>query len=138
VVLGVQMTRVNLEPYPSTLGTFDINTFVTGDLADYEKIHPEGMTASVRVAIGTTIVREVLGASGSVAKLTVMRKGPGGYDPTLGDWWFGVTDPRGHPLDGDDGAPQLGRLDACHSCHLDRGSSNDFLFGVPATDMHAL
>ena len=82
------------------------------------------------VAFGTVIVREVLDARGQITKLTVMAKGPPGYDPSLGDWWFAVTDPRGVPLT-ENGVVQLGRMNQCHNCHLDRGR-DDFLFGVPS------
>jgi hypothetical protein len=71
--------RINRAPYSSTLGGFKINVFTS--------CRP-----------GTIIVREVLGSAGEVAKLTLMTKGEPGYDPRLGDWWFGVTDPQGVPL----------------------------------------
>lgn len=127
-------TRVNSTPYQSTLGTFDINVFVQGDSRIYRAIHPEDTTttAAVDLSVGTLIVREVLDANGAVTKLTMMAKGPAGYDPTLGDWWFAATDPTGKPLPGDAG-PQVGRLTACHSCHVPRATS-DFLFGVPRID----
>lgn len=78
------------------------------------------------------IVREVLDANGEVAKLTMMAKGPPGYDPTLGAWWFGVTDPNGRPLV-QDGQLLVGRLTQCHECHSER-ADDDFLFGVPPAD----
>jgi hypothetical protein len=53
-----------------------------------------------------------------------------GYDPTLGDWWFAVTDANGKPLV-DQGVVQVDRLQACHQCHLER-AHDDYLFGVPA------
>ena len=124
--------RVNTSPYPSTVGTFDINSFVHGDTRTYRSIHPEDTTTTASVSIGTVIVREVLDSTGAVTKLTMMAKGPAGYDPTLGDWWFAETDPTGKPLTGDAGL-QVGRLAACHSCHVPRAST-DFLFGVPRVD----
>jgi hypothetical protein len=123
------LTRINNKPYGSSLGDFEINSYVWGDLADYRRIHPEENGSHVMVAVGTVIVREVLDASGGAAKLTVMAKGPPGYDPSLGDWWFGVTDPAGKPII-EDGVPKLGRLTECHECHLER-AADDFLFGVP-------
>jgi hypothetical protein len=124
------MSKINARPYTSTLGPFGINCYITGDITGYRKIHPERSGANVTVAPGTVIVREVLDATGKVSKLTVMAKGPPGYDPSLGDWWFGVTDPRGVPLV-EKGVLMLGRLTQCHDCHLDR-SRDDFLFGVPS------
>ena len=126
------MARINARPYTSTLGAFAINCYVAGDIADYRKIHPDQPGANVTVARGTVIVREVLDASSRVTKLTVMAKGPPGYDPSLGDWWFAVTDPRGSPLE-EKGAVLRGRLTQCHGCHLDR-SRDDFLFGVSTGD----
>ncbi|HWU88944.1 MAG TPA: hypothetical protein VN253_16875 [Kofleriaceae bacterium] len=125
------MSRINAHAYKSTLGAFDVNCYVAGDIVDYRKIHPERSGSNATVAHGTMIVREVLDTSGQVAKLTVMAKGPPGYDPSLGDWWFAVTDPRGTPLV-ENGVVQLGRLSQCHNCHLDR-SHDDFLFGVSSS-----
>lgn len=127
-----QLPRINAQAYVSAIGSFDINVFVSGDVADYRQIHPETNGSHVKVADGTVIVRAVLDANGAVAKLTVMAKGPPGYDATLGDWWFGVTDPTGMPLV-TNGVPQIGRLTDCHTCHAPR-ASDDFLFGVPPAD----
>lgn len=127
------MPRVNAQPYRSELGAFDVNNFVTGDISAYRHIHPEQRDSDVRVAVGTTIVREVLEAQGTTAKLTVMAKGPPGFDPSLGDWWFAVTDPTGVPLV-EANAPMIGRLVQCHDCHRER-ERDDFLFGVPSSAM---
>jgi hypothetical protein len=78
------------------------------------------------------IVRAVLGAGGATETITLMYKGAPGYNPDLGDFWFGVTDASGEPRIVD-GVAQLGRLEACYGCHADRGD-DDFLFGVPATN----
>ncbi len=116
----------------STVGAFDINLYVHGDVGDYARIHPESSASSAAIAVGTVIVREVLDARGAIAKLTVMAKGPAGYDPSLGDWWFAEADPSGVPLV-ENGAPRVGRLDDCHGCHVPR-ASEDYLFGVPKAD----
>ncbi len=123
------MSKLNVRPYTSALGEFNVNWFVAGDLASYRRIHPETSGSGATVAPGTMIVREVLDAAGKPAKLTVMAKAPAGYDPSLGDWWFAVTDIRGVPLVAD-GALQVGRMEACHECHNAR-TRDDFLFGVP-------
>jgi hypothetical protein len=130
VELYRSMAKINVQPYMSDLGAFAINCYAYGDLAGYRKIHPERTGANVTMAPGTMIVREVLDAGGLVTKLTVMAKGPPGYDSRLGDWWFAVTDPRGVPLQ-EKGAAQVGRLTQCHDCHIDR-ARDDFLFGVPS------
>jgi hypothetical protein len=77
-------------------------------------------------------VRQVLEPDGGVAKLTLMVKGPPGYNPDLGDWWFGETDPSGTPLTSDAGV-LMGRLSQCYSCHLTR-NDDGYLFGVPSSD----
>jgi hypothetical protein len=126
-------TQVNTRADASAVGSFDINVYVTGDVTTYERIHPETTTTVSPLAVGTLIVREVLNADGSIDKLTLMAKGPAGYDPSLGDWWFGEADPQCQPIV-DSGGLELGRLDDCHSCHIPR-QSDDYLFGVPAADM---
>ncbi|MBS1122945.1 MAG: hypothetical protein H6Q90_5173 [Deltaproteobacteria bacterium] len=127
------LSQINSHAYVSDLGPFDINCYVAGDVAKYQQIHPEQSGSGIRVAVGTVIVREVLDAQGAVEKLTVMAKGPPGFDPSLGDWWFGVTDPQGRPLEDDAGA-LLGRLTQCHGCH-DARAQDDYLFGVPSIDI---
>jgi hypothetical protein len=125
-------SQINSRPYRSSLGGFQINLYVVGDDDEYREIHPETVEASDELAVGTVIVREVLDAQGEIAKLTLMAKGPKGYDPAIGDWWFGEATPKGVPLVAGD-AVRLGRLTDCHGCHLPR-AAEDFLFGVPAAE----
>jgi len=122
-------TKINAAPYASAVGSFNINVFVNDGVRQYRQIHPDTTGTSVEMPIGSMIVRQVLDANGRVTKVTLMAKGPLGYDPTLGDWWFGVTDADGVPLSDASGI-QLGKLTACHGCHIPRGK-DDFLFGVP-------
>lgn len=124
--------RIDRAPYLSTVGSFDIDVLVSQDARTYRRIHPETTGSGVTMAPGTLIVRQVLDAQGQVTKVTLMAKQRAGYDPTLGDWWFGVTDPAGEPLT-DESGPQVGRLAACHGCHLPR-AQDDYLFGVPKAD----
>jgi hypothetical protein len=108
-----------------------INVYVSDEGHDgYAAIAPERAGSGAVVPEGTLIVREVLGDDDAVATITLMYKGAPGYNPELGDYWFGVTDPAGEPKV-EDGVPQVGRLEACYGCHLDR-PDDDFLFGVPA------
>jgi len=126
-------TKLDRAGYTSSVGTFEIHVYASGDVATYKQIHPD-VTGSHAVAVGTVIVREVLDARGATSALTVMAKREAGYDPTLGDWWFAKTDTNGTVMTADDGTPQVGRVVACHSCHIPR-ASDDFLFGVPASAM---
>lgn len=125
-------SQINRSAYSSTLGTFKINVFTSNAKRDYKRIHPEATNTQIELPPGTIIVREVLDSDGEVAKLTLMTKGEPGYDPRIGDWWFGVTDPDGEPLF-ENGRLQLGRLEECHGCHLPR-AADDYLFGVPSID----
>jgi hypothetical protein len=127
-----RFTRINRAPYASTLGAFNINLYVNQDAREFRTIHPESAGTQVHMPVGTLIVRQVLDANGDVAKVTLMAKGPPGYDPSIGDWWFGVTDASGVPLSDASGV-QVGRLTACHGCHIPR-ATDDYLFGVPKID----
>lgn len=124
------MEHVNQRPLPSELGELQIDCYVDGDAAGYRAIHPETAGSNVTIEPGTVIVRAVLSPDGRPATLTVMGKGPPGFDPTFGDWWFAVTDPLGVPRV-EDGVVMVGALAGCHDCHRDR-ARDDFLFGVPA------
>jgi hypothetical protein len=124
-------THVSRAPYPSAAvaGSF-IDVWVTSEAyAAYGAITPDGGPVDASLPPGAVIVRVVSDGNGNVSKLTVMRHGPAGVDPSLDDWWFAETDPLGVPLT-DDGGELEGALSACTSCHLGR-SGEDYLFGVP-------
>ncbi len=126
-----RFVRLNQAAYATSLASGAlINVYLSGDGSGaYAAVTPEVEGSGVALPEGTLIVREVLGAGAST--LTLMYKGAPGYNPELGDYWFGVTDIRGEPVVAD-GELRLGRLDDCYSCHLER-PDDDFLFGVPAT-----
>jgi hypothetical protein len=126
-------THVSSGPYPSTAaaGAF-VDLWVSTDAyADYQAITPTATGTGSALPLGAIIVRVVTDASGDVTKLTLMRHGPAGINPTLDDWWFAETDPNGVPLT-DDAGPLTGPLAECMTCHLPR-ASNDYLFGVPTS-----
>jgi hypothetical protein len=127
-----QFTPVNVAPYASSIAAKPtINVWVTSsDFTAYTKIDPDKSGSGVTLPPGATIVREVLGADGNVAKLTLMTKGPAGYNPELGDFWFAVAKPDGTVLE-DGGARQAGKLTQCFGCHTPR-AHDGYLFGVPA------
>ena len=127
-------TELTLAPYPSVAapGAMILAWVSTASLGAYAAISPEATGSHATTPEGTTIVRAVLGTDGGVAKLTLMSKGPRGYNPALGDWWFAVTDPNGTPFENDAGA-EVGRMSGCYSCHVPRGG-DDYLFGVPLDD----
>ncbi len=125
--------RVNRVPYETPTAGSPINVWVSEwGVAGFASVAPEDASSPGDVPEGTIIVREVLDADSHVTKLTVMVKGPPGYSPGGGDFWFGVTDADGVPALDADGAPLLGRLEAqCGACHTTR-SANGYMFGVPA------
>jgi hypothetical protein len=125
-----QLAPMNRGAYDSTAATgAKINVWVTAsDFVTYGKVAPERSGSGVKLSVGATIVREVL-KDGAVAKLTLMSKGPPGYNPKLGDYWFAVTAPDGTPLV-EDGNKLTGKLEQCFGCHIPR-ASDDYLFGVP-------
>lgn len=127
-----QFTPVNRGAYPSTVATGSrINVWVSSsEFAAYGKIDPGVNGSHARLATGGMIIREVLAGDGAVAKLTLMVKGPAGYNSDLGDFWFGVTEPDGTPL-AENGATLTGKLTRCFGCHIPR-ATDDYLFGVPA------
>ena len=123
-------TKVTSAPYASsaTAGAW-IDVWVsTQAYAAYAAIRPDMLDSRVELPAGAMIVREVMNAQNQVTKLTLMIKGPSGYNPSLGDWWFGVTDPNGAPLS-TDGGMETGRIEACFSCHIPR-KDDGYLFGV--------
>jgi len=127
--------RLNDAPYPTALGTgADINVYVSANAyVAYASIVPDKTGSGVNVPEGTLIVREVLEPSGAIKTLTLMYKGPAGYNPDLGDFWFGVTDAALAPVLDTAGARKIGRVHECYSCHIPR-ASDGWLFGVPAEE----
>jgi hypothetical protein len=121
---------MNPRPYASAVsGIANINVWVSGaDYSDYAKIDPAVSGSGVSVKPGTTIVREVVDDTGTTDTLTVIVKGPSGYNPAVGDLWFAVTDPLGAPMT-DSGYAMMGQLTQCFSCHEAR-AKDGYLFGV--------
>jgi hypothetical protein len=142
---GPQFKQVS-KVYASAKDPVYIAEWVSANAFDlYSRISPEdgGVPIDDNLPVGTIIIRAMYGSvdagtpdnPGPLDKLTLMSKGPPGYDPDLGDWWFSVTDPNANPIDYPDGAPQDGQMSECHSCHqLERGLDNDFLFGAPTNE----
>jgi len=97
----------------------------------YRVVDPDVAGSGVRLPEGSLIIREVYDGAGALKKLTLMGKGARGYNPAVGDYWFGVTAPDGTPQV-ENGAELTGKLEQCFGCHQARGEVDDFLFGVPA------
>jgi hypothetical protein len=118
-----QFAPVSRGAYASTVAAgARINVWVSSsELAAYGKIDPNVSGSQAGLATGGMIIREVLASDGTVAKLTLMVKGPAGYNPELGDFWFGVTEPDGTPLE-ENGATLTGKLTQCLGCHIPRAT----------------
>ncbi len=130
-----QFTQINKAAYTSQISaTLTINNLVSEAWRDYAEVHPDTTGSGITMPVGSLIIRQVVDpTTGAVSQLTLMGKGPAGYDSTLGDWWFGVTDPTGAPLADGVGGYQVGKLTGCHGCHVPR-ANDDFLFGVVASN----
>ncbi|MDB4966303.1 MAG: hypothetical protein JWN44_1992 [Myxococcales bacterium] len=99
-------------------------------VAAYSAVSPEAdATSGPAFPIGGVIVRDVSDASGAPTGLTVMVKREPGYFPEAGDFFFGVTDLAGVPVNGEDGV-EWGALASCATCHHTRAAAG-YLFGVP-------
>jgi len=129
-------THATKIPYPSSaVAGSMIDEWVSTDAyAQYSRIRPDQTGSQAVIPIGTIVLRAVLDVDGVVTALTVMCKGPAGYNPALGDWWFAKTDPNGVPIPPSDNATEdVGQLTGCYSCHQPR-ANDDFLFGIPIDD----
>jgi len=131
---GAGFTHATRVPCASAVATGSfVDEWVSSDsYAEYSKVQPDASDSGAHLPAGSMIVRAVVDADADVARLTIMLKGPAGYNPALGDWWFAETDPWGTPLT-DDAGTLAGRLSDCYACHVPRGG-DDFLFGVPLDD----
>ena len=135
---ATQFDHVSGGSYPSALGTASyIELYANRTAAaQYELVAPETSGSNAKVPVGGIIVREVLDASGVAQRLTIMAKGPAGYNPAIGDWFWAVTDLQGVPIM-ENGIPRSGQLVDCYGCHIPR-ATDDFLFGVPMIDRSGL
>lgn len=125
--------KLTSSPYPSPVAPgFYIDVWVSNNaVSQFLLVDPETDGSDAYLPVGSVIVREVLTPEGELAKITMMAKGPEGYYPRSGDYWYGVTDPNGEVLyDGDE--RMAGALDQCGGCHAARrGLNDDYLFGIP-------
>ncbi len=123
--------RVNAAPYPSEVSSNKINVFVSSfAVAEYLETRPELDSSEGMLPRGAFVVREIVDESGEVSKLTAIYRGPRGYNPESGDFWFAVADPDGNPATREDGTKMVGALQSCSGCHAGRAQA-DYLFGVP-------
>lgn len=123
--------RVNAQPYASDVSDKNLNVFVSEfALPEYLETMPDEARSDGMIPRGSFVVRELVDEAGEVTRLTALYRGPKGYNPESGDFWFAVTDPDGRVLRDEDDTPMAGPLEGCSSCHAARASA-DYLFGVP-------
>lgn len=126
--------KVNDAPYPSALNAanhLDVYVSQTGAFS-YLAVDPnEGQGPAVQIPEETVIVRQVLDAeTGRSKSFTIMVKGPIGYFPEGGDFYYGVFDVAGNP-ESENGVAMQGKLENCGGCHLVNRQQTGFVFGVP-------
>ena len=80
-------THATQTPYPSSAvpGAWIDEWVSTSAYAIYSQVRPDQTGSNVVVPEGTTVVRAVVDQQGTPSELTVMVKGPQGYNPDLGD-----------------------------------------------------
>lgn len=86
----------------------------------YRSIDPDDPTQAVEFPVGTMFVKEHFDEAGDQNGLTVMLKGPAGYDPEAGDWFWARV--RG------DETTHAGRVEWCSDCH-NAAHNSDFVVG---------
>jgi hypothetical protein len=73
---------------------------------------------------GTLIVKEHLDADSVPFETTIMYKGPAGYNPEGGGWWYAELDADGEVLVSGTDLPN------CVDCHASAAAS-DWIYGLP-------
>lgn len=117
--------RVNDVPVVSQHGDARVYVWLEPELAEqYLAIDPMNRQA-VSFPRGTLIIKEQLDEFDVPISATLLYKGPEGYNPEVGDWWFGTADLLTNELI--EGGPDL---PSCVDCHSSAATS-DFVHGLP-------
>ena len=114
------LTKLNDEPLSSQHGlAVTMNMWVSPSAASAYAELGDGTVFDP----GTYLLKEQLDADGALDSVAVMYKGPAGYSPDSGDWWFGLVNP--------DGTVRLGgQPGGCVDCHS-AVESQDWAWGLP-------
>ncbi|NJK31444.1 MAG: cytochrome P460 family protein [Deltaproteobacteria bacterium] len=117
------LTLINAAPFASAHEAgIDVNVFVDPvNVAAYAALDPND-PGPADFPEGTLVVKEHL-VEGSATEITIMYKGPAGFDPEHRDWWWGVA-----TLDGTVQASGAG-VATCIGCH-ESVAESDYLYGV--------
>jgi len=120
-----QLNRVSSSVITSQHMGMSVLVYVnTNAEAAFRGVDPEATNQAAAMPSGTIIVKEQQDDMGVVQALTIMAKGPQGYDPDHNDWWWGMADPQGNIIDG-----TRGKVAMCFNCHGGRAAS-DYVYGV--------
>ncbi|KIG13446.1 hypothetical protein DB30_08073 [Enhygromyxa salina] len=116
--------QINAVAAASQHGLADtVNIWVPSEYAGmYRSVDPGDPNATASFPAGALIVKEHLNANAEPVGLTIMFKGPAGYDAEHGDWWWANAS-----LDGE--LNDQGAVGYCIGCHTPRADA-DWVFGV--------
>ena len=120
------------ETFDSTLNSKDkIKVYASKFAAEiYQNINLDDKGSMARIPEESVIIREVLDENDVTQKFTVMVKGPKGYFPEGGDFFYGVYDAFMEPVIKDSGDMQIGALKECAACHISR-PLDGYMYGLP-------
>lgn len=119
-----ELQQVNAMPEPGTHGdAATINYFAAAENVQlFLTIDPERTDQSVGFIEGSMFLKEHFDTAGDVIGFTVMYKGPPGYNPDGGDWfWARVNGGE---------VTHEGQVGFCVDCHV-MVESTDYVYGVP-------
>ncbi|NVB39453.1 cytochrome P460 family protein [Pseudenhygromyxa sp. WMMC2535] len=119
---------INAAAFTSEHGGATVNVYAEPGVADaFRAIDPEN-PVDTTLPVGALIVKEVIDEMGDPVSGTVMFKAEAGYNPELGDWWFGAGDLIGGELSAS--GPDVGNCVGCHQ----EVAQTDYVYGVPPAD----
>lgn len=122
------LQQFNSEPEPQQTHSDAASVIVWGtpEIAEvFASIDPNDPTQEVSFEPGTLLVKEHFDLNGVTIGLTVMYKGPPGYNESGGDWFWARV--RGSEI------THQGRVDFCLDCH--RAAENtDFVVGFAKSE----
>ena len=119
-----ELQQVNATPEPGTHGDADtVNYFAAAENVQlFLTIDPERTDQNVGFIEGSMFVKEHFDPADEVIGFTVMYKGPPGYNPEGGDWfWARVNGGE---------VTHEGQVGFCVDCHV-MVESTDYVYGVP-------
>ena len=120
---ATNLEKINIDAFGSAHGLADtVNVFINSEAADlYRSIDFDAPT-DVGFPEGTLIVKEHLNAEGAEDGFLMMYRGPEGYLPDAGGWFWAR-------IDGTGATRETGAVGFCISCHM---PVEGWVFGVPA------